>query len=319
MNVSGNIQYGMYNGFSNLEFVTFKVFDFYQLFERTKSVNNVRQEFINTVRDFQPDLVHMQLQMTNILDVNTISRARATLKNKKCIFTNWSGDVRNSAAPEIVSISEAVDFTLISSVGQLELYRKAGCKNVQYWQIGYDPLIFHPKFRTQDFKYDLVFAGNYYAAATFADAGLRNNLVMQLKKRLGHRFAVFGRGYPGSIDARFANPNEINEIYNSSKCIFSMSNYNDISSYFSDRLLTCLASGRPVISYRFPQYQNYFSDNQDLFIASSIDEVVDKMDFCINNSMIANEVGYNGYLKVKHQHTYESRVVELLNMLGLYE
>lgn len=317
LNYSGNIQEGMYRAFNNIPNVNLRIFDFYNLFEKSGSVNTVRQEFINIVRDFQPDLVHMQLQMTNIFDNNSLIRAKSTVVGKKCIFTNWSGDVRNTASKEMVSISESMDVSLISSVGQLEMYKQAGCKNIRYWQIGYDPELFFPQYK-KEFTHDLCFAGNYYAANSFADAGLRTKFILELKKKMGNRFAIYGRGYSNNMQVtKSLVGSEVNSVYNTTRCIFSMSNYNDVSSYFSDRLLTCMASGRPVISYRFPNYQNYFSDNSDILIANSVEEVISKVNMCIKNPDLANEIGYNGYLKVKSQHTYETRVIELLEMLNL--
>ena len=185
--------------------------------------------------------------MTNIISADAIKRARSKVK-KNCLFTNWSGDVRNVAAPEIVSVDKAVDYTLISSTGQLDLYKNAGCKNLKYWQIGYDPKVMYPKFNTQ-FKYDLVFAGNAYPFDTFADARKRHDILLALKTHFKDRFGIFGSGYaPRFGHTRGLSPNEVCEVYNNSVCVLSISNYNDVAHYFSDRLLGCLASGRPTVS-----------------------------------------------------------------------
>ena len=316
LNTPGAPQTGTINAW-NESGVDLKIYDYYMSHHSSGNITQTRNEFIKAVSDFQPDLVHMQLQMTGIIDAQSINKARSLCK-KNTIFTNWSGDVRNHAAPEIVSVAKAVDVTLISSTGQIPLYERAGCPNVKYWQIGYDPNMFFPK-RNKSFKYDLIFAGNCYPPSMFADSGMRTNILAELKRKLGERFAIFGTGYNRSIFGpnRQAHPSEINDLYNSSRCILSISNYNDISHYFSDRLLVCLASGRPTISYRFPNYDSYFSHNSDILIANSVDDIMKQLEFCKSNPIKANSIGENGYLKVFSEHTFKSRIVELLDMLGL--
>lgn len=259
----------------------------------------------------------MQLQMTNIISPNSINLARSKVK-KKCIFTNWSGDVRDSASKEMINISHVVDYSFISSIGQLDLYKNSGAKNIKYWQIGYDHKLFYP-LNKENFKYDLVFAGNAYSQNTFADAKKRTDMVIHLKKYFKDRFAIFGNGYNINFGQKISPVSfkDVNEVYNNSRCILSISNYNDISHYFSDRLLVCLASGRPTISYRFPGYETYFSHGSDILIANSVEEIINQVEYCKRNPDIASKIGKNGSAKVKAEHTYKSRIVELLKIIGL--
>lgn len=315
LNAGGNVQEGMYSAWNDLPYVKMQVFDFYNLYESTQNKQFVNNKFVETISEFQPDLTCMQLQMTNVISPESIKLAKIKTNNK-CIFTNWSGDVRNTAAKEIINISNVVDYTFISSTGQIDLYKNAGGKNINYWQIGYDHRKFFP-LKNKEFKYDLVFAGNAYGN-TFTDSKKRLDIILELKKHFNNKFKIFGGGYSKEFGGVESIPfNELNNAYNNSRCVLSISNYNDISHYFSDRLLISLASGRPTISYRFPNYESYFSDNCDIFIANSSKEIIDKVEFCINNPDIADNIGINGANKVKAEHTYKSRVIELLKLVGL--
>jgi len=316
LNAGGNIQQATYDAWNDLSFVNMKIFDFYNLYESTKNKNKVNEEFIKAVTEFKPNLVHMQLQMTDIITPQSIKTAKSIVEN--CIFSNWSGDVRDHASKEMINISNVVDYTFISSTGQIELYQKAGAKNVHYWQIGYDHKLFFP-LNKNNFKYDLIFIGNMYQANTFADAKKRSDLILNLKKSLGERFKIFGSGYDPQCGSGIKSIpfNKVNEVYNDSLCILSISNYNDISHYFSDRLLVCLASGRPTISYRFPEFETYFSDNLDILIAHSLDDILSKIQYCKSNIDKATLIGRNGARKVQAEHSYRSRIVELLKILGL--
>ncbi len=313
LNAGGNIQAAMYRAFEELDFVEFKAFDYYVNFEKCRNVDVVNQQFFEVAQAFQPDFIHMQLQMTGVISPNTVMRVRKAI-GKKVIITNWTGDVRDEIQRHVVEISPTVDYTLISSTGQKKVFEKAGCSNVRYWQIGYDETIFKPLYY-QNFDYDLIFAGNAYSI--FQDAQKRVGIINILKQRLGNRFMVCGTGYPSNVGTTQAYGSQLNEMYNKSRCIFAMSNYNDIETYFSDRTLTCLGTGRPTIHWRFPGSETYFSDKQDYFAVDTVQDVHSLVDFCRDNPEVANEVGLNGLRKARAEHTYKVKVIELLHLVGL--
>lgn len=302
-------QTGTYNAFREVG-VQLQIFDYWSSWLQFKNREKIKQDFLNMVKTFQPHLIHMQLQFTGLVDAATLHEAR-----KLCpgvILTNWSGDVRAVAQNEFTSVANAVDYSLISSTGQLEMYKNAGCPNVKYWQIGYDPKVAYPMSKTE-FKYDISFLGNNYGA-TFPDGPVRFSAATVLEQNFGKKFGLFGTGYAGR---RPISHHESNGIYNDSLCVLSISNFNKIDHYFSDRLLLCLASGRPTISWHFPGYESYFVDKRDIFIARSNQDILNIVNFCKNNPVAAAQVGINGYNKVYSEHTFTSRIIELLDMLNL--
>ena len=119
------------------------------------------------------------------------------------------------------------------------------------------------------------------------------------------------------INVQSCDIRDTNEIYNNSACVVSISNFNDVSHYFSDRMLMCLASGRPTIAYRFPGSQSYFTDRGDLLIANNDEHVFNLVEECLTKPEWASQIGQNGYLKVLSEHTFESRVLELISIVGL--
>lgn len=305
-----NEQLGTYDAF-NAVGVQLEIFDFYNRYLQVNNVNLIRQEFLDKVAKFQPNLIHMQLQFTGLIDSQTINRARELCSG--VIITNWSGDVRHNAPNEFVSVANALDYSFISSTGQLDLYRQAGCKNVNYWQIGYDPK-FHYPLNQQNFKYDVSFAGNHYGS-TFPDGNIRLEAANVLSNTFGARFGLFGTGYPRSSGS--ISPRNINSIYNDSMCTLSISHFNDVSHYFSDRLLGCMASGRPTITWYFPGCESYFVEGNEIFIARSNQDIVDIVNYCKANPDIANKIGINGYRRVFREHTFTSKIIELLHITKL--
>jgi spore maturation protein CgeB len=77
-----------------------------------------------------------------------------------------------------------------------------------------------------------------------------------------------------------------------------------------------MASGRPTISLRFPKWDSYFTDMCDLVIVNDVREIPEKVMMLKNNPELANYIGMSGAAKVFAEHTYYSRVKELVNMIS---
>lgn len=302
-------QPGTVDGFKNVG-VDLQVYNFWGHWEQTKNKAAIENEFLTKVRQFQPNLIHMQLQFTGVLDAHVLKEARSACPG--VVMTNWSGDCRAQAMSDFTKVGGAVDLSLISSTGQLEMYRAAGCKNVKYWQIGYDPKYNFP-LNYNEFQYDAVFIGNNYGN-TFPDGHLRTSAVSFLNGAVP-RFKAFGTGYGAGIHP--IDPKQMNEIYNKTICPISISNFNNVSHYFSDRLLYCLASGRPTISWYFPGCESYFVDGSEIFMAKSNQDIANIVKYCKDNPEIAKQVGINGHKRVLKEHTFTSRIVELLHLTNL--
>jgi len=295
--------------------VDLTVFDFWGCLQEVHSNEIVSQRFLEYVDQCKPDWIHMQLQMTGALSVPVLNRAREI--SPGVVISNWSGDVRKQPAMEFVSISHGCDYSLISNVGQLDLYAAAGCKNVRYWQTGYNQDMFYPTNKTE-FKFDVAFLANMYPQSLFPEAIIRYQIAQKIKDIFGSRAGLFGTGYPPQWNIQHtSSPAQINDIYNSSVCVLSVSNFNDISHYFSDRLPIAMASGRPCLCWSFPGYESYFAHGSDLIIVRNISEMIDQVHLLKQNPEYANTVGRNGGIKVRAEHTFISRILELAKMIGV--
>lgn len=299
-------QHGTENAFKELG-CDLRVLDFL-----AENRSTLASTFLSIIKDFQPDLCHMQLQMTHAISPETIVKAKQLSPNT--VFSNWSGDIRREPSNYFIEISKVINFSLLSNIGQIDLYKKHGGRNIYYWQTGFDHKCFFPK-NNKSFNYDIVFAGNTYGNI-FPDAHLRSKIVSELKNQFGDRAGIFGNGYPQEYKARSVDIREMNDIYNSSLTVLSVSNFNDEAHYFSDRLVIAMASGRPCICYRFPGWESYFKDKQDILIANNIQDIISHVNYCKQNTDNANLIGHNGGQLMKHEHTFMSRVIELLELTG---
>lgn len=316
LNYSSVVQTGWYDAFREAG-AQLEIFDYhaeYQAYRR--KVGRVREYLLNKVKSFKPDLVFLQIQHTNIINGGTIAQIKQILPQAKIV--NWTGDVRSYIPRTYKDVGRYSDLNLISSTGQLEMFRK-DLNNVKYLQIGYNPKLYYPEENPRrDFTWDCTFIAHYNGKEKYPGTSDRVKAAQALRAKFKDRFCLYGDGWPRNIKSKGSiDQKTVNNIYHQSKCVISVSHFNDISHYFSDRLLMCLASGRPTVQLYFPQYESYFTNNCDLVIADSPEDVATKAEWLVNNPQMANFIGQNGAAKVFAEHTYLSRVKEVFEMVGL--
>lgn len=287
------------------------------MYDRAKRrAGQVRSKFIQKANAFKPDLIHMQIQHTNVIDAASVKAIKAN--NPQTIISNWTGDVRSFVPRPYKAIARHADINLISSTGQLPLFKREIGQNVKYWQIGYNPKLYYPEENVRsNFEWDVCFIGNNNPKEKYPGRVERELACKLMRKKFGKRFALFGNGWPRTLQSKGSiDQKTVINAYHKSFAVLSVSHFNDIDHYFSDRLLMCMASGRPTIQYHFPKYESYFTNNCDLVIAKNVQEIGDKMDWLLENPKAANYIGQSGAAKVAAEHTYLSRVKELFTMVG---
>ena len=278
--------------------------------------------FLEVSRSFKPDWIHMQLQFCNVIETSTMRIIRQ--ENKNAIITNWTGDVRNEAMENFVKMAPFVDKSLISSEGQLALYRQAGCKNLEYWQVGVNTKDFYIMSEIEKLKckkkYDhkIAFcAGHKPNYQMFPGSIERFQVANSVIKKYGNTFGLYGPGWPNKMNRGIATYYEQLQIYNASEIALSINKYNDLQKYFSDRQLICMACGPLVISRYIPHMETFFENNKHLVWYKTIPECMDKIDYYLKNPQKAKEIGINGAKHIAEKHSYLTRLKELKERLKI--
>lgn len=309
--INGEVeQEGMYDAFRESG-VELMIFDYYRKFLQTKNKKDIKQQFVSIAKEFKPDLLHMQLQFMDVITSEDLNEVRKV--SPKTIITDWTGDIQKDVPWTFAEHSKGTDISLISSVGQLGMYRKACTGDVRYWQIGYNPKWYYPMNKTE-FKYDLIFAASKYKDNEFPDARLRTEWVTHFQGSLSNKFGLFGHRWSKT---KSVQQKQMNALYNDSFAVLSINNFNDVDMYFSDRLLMCMATGRPCISYRFSGWEQYFTNMRNIVIVHSKEEVLEKLKWLKEHPQEASAIGRAGSEIVRREHTYFCRAQELLRMVGL--
>lgn len=312
-------QDGVYDAFTDLG-CELQVYDYMNKYLYCKNPKKIRESFISDVMMFKPHLLHLQIQHTSILDAPTIERVKKQIPDM--IVTNWTGDVRNNIPHTYKRIADVCDYNFISSTGQLGMFNSGigKDKKVRYWQIGYNPKLYYPLPNQEkvNLKYDAAFIGHTTKKESYPGANTRLEACNILRNTFGNRFVLFGNGWPRNLKSKGSvEQRSVSRVYHQAVAPISISHYNDLEHYFSDRLLMCLASGRPTIALKFPNYESYFTHMSDIVIVDKVSEIPDAINMLKNNTELASYIGQSGAAKVLAEHSYYSRVKELLNVVGL--
>lgn len=305
------------NGF---ELHSFNFFDKWDHRQYTSVVKGkVENMFINACKDIQPDWVFMLLDHPHI-------SGKAILEAKKAcpgaIFTNWTGDVRNGVKPGVEELGKVVDITLIVGTGQIDMYKERGLKRVEFLQTGYNiqkhfPLPDDKRASLhKELEHDVVFCANNFGA--YPGSPLRVEVATKLSKIYGSRFGLYGNGWetlPDSARGAISYP-EQNRVYNGSKVVISINNFNNIDMYFSARQLNAMVSGTITVSCYIPGLENYFENGKDLVWFRSADECTDLVKYYLDHEEEARKIGASGSKKVSEHHTKFARIKEMKERLG---
>lgn len=303
-----------------------EIFDYMLKFEElAKDRTKVRQQLVQKIRSFQPNLVLLQLQHQGIIDGETLFQIKRAFP--KIILVNYTIDIRTRVEKSYLDAARIADFNLICSTGQTKMYEKALGKKVHYWQIGYSPSLYYPAIDEKEPEFTCCFIAHYNPTEDYPGRQERINTVGALRLAFGGHLALFGDLWPEKItyknqqiETKSLGGIDINvcgQAYSKSLCVISVSHFNSVSHYFSDRLLLCLASGKPTIVWKFPGIESFLTDKGDCLYAESPEEIVEKVQWCLDNPEYASLIGNNGSNAAYHENTYLSRAKQLLHMVGL--
>lgn len=285
-------------------------FDFWGKHRDGLTPTEISYELYAEAIQFKPDWIWMQLQDSRVILPSSVVNIRRALPNT--LITHWMGDVRETVSDYLGAICHETHATLISSIGQADLYRAVGARVVSYVQIGLDPIDVNPDARwtLSDAQLpvpEIVFCGGYYGSTFAKGSAERLAAVRRLQAEFGERFGVYGTGWPD--DVRTLGRCHVKQqahLYRKARCVISINHYNDIERYYSDRFLIALASGTPVVAKRVPGIEAEFVDGQECFFFDDNDDLITYVKHVLDGHAI--QVGINGRRTAITEHTWEERI-----------
>lgn len=312
-----HLQDGQYWAFGQVFGDEVQHFDYMGMSRAGLSNHEITKRFVDTARLFQPDWIWLQVQGSDVIQPWGINEIKQ--QQPKCLVTHWMGDARTSVPHDLATMCQVTDATLISSVGQIPLYRNYA-KRVEYVQIGLDwheDVLGEPPW-TPPFRVpDVVFCGGFYGR-TFERGSQERLAAIRALVEAGIDVGVVGTGWPSDIPVvGECHVKQQHHVYKRAKVALSINHFNDIELYYSDRQLIAMASGTPVVCRYVPglerEFKSYFDDDGgDCIWWRKTEELVAWCRELIAKPDIARMIGIYGREEVIANHTWEARIRQLL-------
>jgi glycosyltransferase involved in cell wall biosynthesis len=267
------------------------------------------QELYDICDQFKPTIFLSQLHnadQINSGDLNNI-KARCDSATK---FANWNGDYWPKQLLREDGLDLARFFNLATVVNRdiVEEHQKRGI-NTQYWQIGWEP---EGRGYEPEVYHDVVFLASGYSPS---------------RQKLGHflsdqnfNLGLYGSGWPEGMSKgeNLYNFKEACKIYRGAKIAIGDSQWPD-SGFVSNRIMQILAAGGCVLLHQWFRGMELLGleNGKNCGIWTHINELPGEISWYLNNEDERRKIAAAGEKLALDRHSFDSRVVELWEMLNV--
>lgn len=303
-------QKGMIHAFDSLFYTSH--FDYFELGRQGASPHMITKQFIEEVVNFQPDWLWLQCQNSGIIQSDGLAEIQR--RSPRTVLTHWMGDCRDTVSDYLSSICRTTHVSFIAAAGQTELFKAAGAPEVHYVQMGLDwhEDVLEERNWTPPFRVpEVLMIGNHYGS-TFPGTTQREGAMRALGDA-GFDYGVVGKGWPSDI--RTAGECHVKDqvsVWKRAKVGVSISNFNDIPLYYSDRQLISMASGTPIVCYHIPLLEDEFKDGDHCLFFRTNPQLVSRVRWLLDNPDKAKAMGMAGRGEVLKNHTWFKRIFDML-------
>jgi glycosyltransferase involved in cell wall biosynthesis len=261
--------------------------------------------------EFSPTIVLTQLHNSDQINSGDIKVLRERC-NGIVKFVNWNGDYWPDQLLRQDGLDLARSFDLMTCVNRdvIEKHQAQGI-NTQYWQIGWEPLGTNCK---SEIYHDIVFLASGYS---------------EKRQKLGRflagqpfSFGLYGSSWPEGMAKGECLYNFIKacEIYRGSKIAIGNNDFPE-SGWVSNRIFQILAAGNTVLCHQwFKDYEQLgLVDKTNCLIWKDLDELREILKYWLSDSRSQKRkiIAANGEKLALERHSFDSRVSELWEMLGI--
>lgn len=284
--------------------ISSKKFDLVKIIDFRKDFNWYKDLSINCSKN-KVDVV--LINKGDSISFQTLKAIKSA--NKNVLFVYWYGDMRNEIPTFACEMSKIVDLVLVNHKDKvlLDTLGSYGAK-VDFSHTATDTDVFVKKNIPE--RYDFGFFGGNYSGK-FKDASFRETIVKAVLDS-SKSFNLIGKGWDRG------NPNLVygdDLVEEMSKCriLITISNYNEISHYTSNRTWNQLASGFCFVK-KFKGISDYFKDEKHCIFFEELDDFFLKANYYLDNSKERNEIYKQGRKLVKTHHTYTQRANKMFQI-----
>jgi hypothetical protein len=203
-----------------------------------------------------------------------------------------------------VGLCGATDAVFTTDPDSLLRYTVEGCPAF-FFPLASDPELFRPASEAEK-RYDISFVGGRY--------GIRAEIVDALE-RGGINVAAFGPGWAnGPIPADRAA-----EIFGASRIVLGIGTIGHARDVYTIKLrdFDGPMSGALYMTHRNPDLLTLFEEGKEIECYASIKECVEKVRHYLGRPAERIAIAQAGLQRARRDHTWDRRITEMLNTLGL--
>lgn len=207
-------------------------------------ITHLREAMISSAKSYQPDIIFMHIQNSEILDEET-----AMELSKHGFVINYTFDVRSKEKTQwMYDLAPHIGFTFFACWEDVANCAALDIENTGHVHSSCDMSLYRDLDMIR--LNDIVFIGNRTTDTNmkFEKAQERVEMVEALADAFGDRFKVYGMGWPYS---KLIKPSEEVIIYNSFKVVVCQNQFNRVG-YCSDRQWKAMACGAYTLCQDFP-------------------------------------------------------------------
>lgn len=320
LNEPGSEQLGPEAAFRRaLGFDNVRLFDYRARARSGATSGQIGGELVESCVRHKANVVHLQVQDSGQIPASSINEIRKKIPG--VIITQWNGDVRQKISPYQSSVGRACDLTLISSTGQIDLYRSSGASRVKYWQVGIDPDMDVPSqsivetwHRNHTIEKIVFLANNY--GEWFPNSNDRRDLVYALRESFGSQFGLYGNSWPKELRARFVAYRNQGIVSAGALVTIGMNHFRGLDRYYSDRTALAIASGSCHLLDYVPGIEEEYIPGQEIDTFKTIPEAIDKIRGLMETPGRAKAIGKAGQRRALKDHTWDCRIKQYIEYVG---
>jgi glycosyltransferase involved in cell wall biosynthesis len=263
-------------------------------------------------QEFRPTVFLAQLHNGDIINSTDIEQFRRVC-GPECRFVNWNGDYWPEQCLSDKGIALARSFALATHVNGdvITEYKKQGISSA-YWQIGWEP---NGRGHEPEVYHDIVFLASGYSQ--------KRQELGRLLQGLPYSVGIYGHGWPGKMakGENLYNFIEACKIYRGAKVAIGDAQWPETEGYVSNRLFQILAAGNCVLTHQwFKGYEQLgLIDGENCLIWKDMADLEKILKYWLSgdNTQKIAQIAVNGENLALNRHSFDARVEELWQMLGI--
>ena len=277
----------------------------------------------SVVEEFKPDLI--LLTKGRGIDPETVE----FFKKGKITLAMWYPDY---ILPEsTLRIAKKMDFFFTPVEGMVPVFREMGLKNAAVLPQGFEPSFFALDAITDEdwriYGSDVTFIGTLEPTELYRFRSERLNRIIKegyilkwwgryLSRKLKNiklRMSPLGKSYGG----REVYLKEFAKVVRTSKIFVALDVIPHVRKCVSVRLYMALGCGAFYLCQHVEGIEEIFVPDEEIVTFSTEDEMIDKIRYYLPREDIRKKIALKGQERVLKEHTYQIRVQQLLNTIGL--